>query len=102
MDTVISEGMATAFERDFTGVAAPWGDYTDEVAEWVVELRAQPPDAPTRAWMFEHPDGRRWIGFKVGTYLVDRAMKRSGLSSAEMATLSTEEVVRRASPAREP
>ena len=38
MDSVITEGMATAFERDFAGAAVPWGEYPDDVSAWVEEL----------------------------------------------------------------
>ena len=43
--------------------------------------------------MFHHPDGRRWIGFRAGTFLVDQAMNASGLSSAELVTTATATVV---------
>jgi uncharacterized protein YjaZ len=94
MDAVVSEGMATAFERDFANVAAPWGVYDDAQAEaWLTELMAQPESTPQSPWLYEHPDGRRWIGLKVGTYLVDRAVRASGRTSAQLATLSTRELL---------
>jgi uncharacterized protein YjaZ len=96
MDRVISEGMATAFERDFAGATYPWGQYPDDVAAWVTELMALPKDAPRDHWMSRHPDGRRWIGYKAGTYLVDRAIKASGKSAAELVSASTEDVIRMA------
>lgn len=80
LDAAISEGMATVFERDFAGGAAPWGLYPPEVEAWTAELLALPPAAPRQEWLFRHPDGRRWIGFKVGTYLVERAIRSSGKS----------------------
>ena len=38
MDRAVTEGMATAFERDFAGADAPWGKYPDNVSDWVAEL----------------------------------------------------------------
>lgn len=35
----------------------------DNVEQWVHELRALPSNASYAEWMFQHPDGRRWIGF---------------------------------------
>lgn len=96
MDEVISEGMATVFERDFGGASVPWGAYPDNVSDWVDELRALPPTASRTDWMRRHPDGRRWIGYKAGTYLVDRAMRSSGKSSAELASTPTDEVIKMA------
>jgi Predicted Zn-dependent protease (DUF2268) len=97
MDWVIAEGMATAFERDFAGARPPWGAYPDNVMDWVNELRALP---PTTGWdnrlMILHPDGRRWIGYKSGTYLVDRAARSSGRSSASLVSTPTDSVIRMA------
>jgi hypothetical protein len=93
MDFVVSEGLATAFERDAAGVTYPWGQYPADVSMWVDELLALPPDANRDQWMFRHPDGRRWIGYKAGTYLADRAMKELGRTSAELVSTPTGEVV---------
>lgn len=84
LDAAISEGMATVFERDYAGGAAPWGNYPAEVASWAAELRALPASASRQEWLFRHPDGRRWIGFKVGTYLVERALRSSGKALPEL------------------
>lgn len=98
MDHVVSEGMATAFERDFAGALYPWGQYPDNVAAWVEELLAQPSTAKQDEWIFRHPDGRRWIGMRAGTYLVDRAMTQLNRSSAELVSVSTEEILAAAMP----
>lgn len=98
MDSVVTEGMATAFERDFAGVAVPWGQYPENVREWVDELRALPPDAPAKDWLHRHPDGRRWIGLRAGTYLVDRAARESSRSSADLVTVPTDALLRLALP----
>jgi len=91
-DQVVTEGMATAFERDFAGVAPLWSEYPGDVSSWVEELAKLPPTAKHADWMFRHPDGRRWIGYKAGTYLVDQAMKRLNRSSAELVSTPTDEI----------
>lgn len=95
MDVVVSEGLATAFERDFAGVKPPWGDYPEDVSEWVDELVALPMSAfgSYTKWMLEHPDGRRWIGYRAGTYIVDQAMAASGKSTAELVLTGTAEIL---------
>jgi hypothetical protein len=93
MDDVVREGLATAFERDAAGARVPWGSYPPEVASWVSELRALPADAARDEWLFRHPDGRRWIGLRAGTYLADRAMQASGKSAAELVWSPTDEVI---------
>jgi hypothetical protein len=94
MDHVVGMGMAAAFERDSGGGNYPWGQYSGDMTAAVKELIALPPDTDPGQWMFRHPDGRRWLGIRAGTYLVDRAMRTSGKSAAELVSLSTEDVIR--------
>jgi hypothetical protein len=91
---VVSEGLATAFARDAGGEAeAPWATYPDDVTDWVSELLVLPTTADYQQWMFLHPDGRRWLGYKAGTYLADAAIARSGRSAAELVAVDWEQVV---------
>jgi len=94
MDHVISLGMATAFERDVGGRTYPWGQYPEDVAAWVTELMALPPTENPDRWMSSrHPDGRRWVGMRAGTYLVDQATYASRKSPAELVSVPSAEVI---------
>jgi len=97
VEHAVSEGMATAFERDFAGSAAPWGQYPDNVPEWALALASLPANSSRGHWLFSHPDGRRWIGYKVGTYRVDRAMSKTGHTSATLVTTPAAAVISMAS-----
>jgi hypothetical protein len=94
MDHVVSLGMATAFERDAGGKAYLWGQYPANVTAWVRELIALPATDDLNRWMFRHPDGRRWVGIRAGTYLVDRAMSASGKSAAQLVSVPSAEIIR--------
>jgi uncharacterized protein YjaZ len=94
VDHIVTEGLATAFERDFGKADPPWGKAPPEVTAWTREVLEQPDTSELGPWMIRHPDGRRWIGMRVGTSLVDRASRASGRSSAALVFASTEEVVR--------
>jgi hypothetical protein len=96
MDMVVFEGLATAFERDFGGANPPWGapPSSEEETAWTRELLAEPDDAPRDPWLHRHPDGRRWIGMRVGTSMADRAAKASGRTSATMVATPTSEILR--------
>ena len=93
IDGVVCEGLATAFERDFGGRTPPWGSYPDNIATWVHELLGLPANALYHHWMFQHPDGRQWIGYRAGTFIADRAFAGTGRTSADLATASTDEVL---------
>jgi Predicted Zn-dependent protease (DUF2268) len=95
---VVSEGLATAFERDAAGHRAPWGEYPPEVRAWVAELLALPDDAPYGEWMFRHSDGRRWVGYRAGTFIADLAMAQSRRSAADLVMTPTAEILALAFP----
>jgi uncharacterized protein YjaZ len=94
MQRVVGEGLATVFERDAAGMPAPWGKYPPDAGAWTKELLALPSDTSFKPWMSRHPDGRRWIGYKVGTYVVERAMRASHKSAAELVHTSTADILR--------
>lgn len=94
VDHVVTEGLAIAYERAHLPSVPPWGEAPPAPLEWWAELRAVPEPADVPAWMIRHPDGRRWIGMRVGTFLVERATKTSGRSAAKLVFAPTEEVVR--------
>jgi uncharacterized protein YjaZ len=92
-DQAIDEGLATVFERKSGTAYSPWADYPVNVGEWTQEFLALPAGAPRDHWMKMHPDGRRWIGYKVGTSLVERAMRATGRTVEELMALPTREIV---------
>jgi hypothetical protein len=96
MDAVVAEGMATCFERDFGHTTPLAAQYPPNVEEWVKELMALPNSAFRNyyQWMIQHPDGRRWIGYKAGVYIIEKASSASKKTSAELVNTSTEEILK--------
>jgi uncharacterized protein YjaZ len=94
VDRVVDEGLATAFERDVASVDPPWGKAPPEIMDWTREILRQPPDAEQERWLIRHSDGRRWIGMRVGTFLVDRACRAAGKTPAELVFTPSAEIVR--------
>lgn len=94
LSAAVSEGLATAFQEEVTGVALPWGQYDEAQADaWLVELQELPVGTDSRPWRFRHPDGRRWIAYRAGKRLVDLAKLHSGQTAAEMVGFSADEVM---------
>ena len=63
----------------------------EDVLAWVGELLKLPESERWDQWMYQHPDGRRWIGYRAGTYIADRAISESGRSAAELVLIPNEE-----------
>ncbi|MEL6188381.1 MAG: hypothetical protein AAFU79_27475 [Myxococcota bacterium] len=81
--------------RDFAGSKPSTAEDLADVADWVSELMALPVDANYRKWMYYNPDnGRELIGYRVGTYLVDRAIAASDETPVALVDMSTEEIPR--------
>lgn len=77
-ENAILEGLATTFEREFANYTPLWGDYSGiPVQEWTQELLAHRDeiDFNYQKWFFGTDDGRRWVGYHVGTYIVDRTLE---------------------------
>jgi len=82
----IGEGLATVFARDTAAAHEPWAAYAPAViADWAVDLVTQPCDARTLgSYRFAHPDGREWIAFRVGTWLIDTVTARTATTAAAL------------------
>jgi len=89
LDRAVREGLAIAFERDCAHSLNPRGLYKSEVEAWVEELRDAPDDLTIDEWTERHAHGRRYVIARVGTYLVDRALRASGKSASQLASTPT-------------
>jgi hypothetical protein len=89
LDRAVREGLALAFERDCAHSLNPRARYDRSVAAWVDELRQAPDDLTVDEWMERYAQGRRHVVARAGTYLVDRALQRSGKSASQLATTPT-------------
>lgn len=93
VDMAIDEGLATAFERDVGHVNPPWGEPPPDGVAWTRELLRVPERARRDEWLFEHPDGRRWIAMRAGTFIVDQATRHTGKSPAQMVAMPSGEIL---------
>jgi hypothetical protein len=89
---VVSEGLAAAFERDFAHVRVPFGEYPPTVTDWLAEL-TQLPESERHEYLARDDGDRKWILNKIGTYIADRAIRRSGRSAAALVRVPTDDVL---------
>lgn len=92
LDNCINEGLAVVFAREYTGYKAPWDKYPKEVTKWLKEVQKAGKCIDWYHYMFLHPDGRPWIGYKVGTYVIDQAMKNSGKTVIELTKMECRDI----------
>jgi uncharacterized protein YjaZ len=94
LDNCVMEGLATVFERERAGASPLYGQYEAAKARtWLVEIRKKSAAIPWRDYMFTHPDGRKWIGYKVGTYLIDQAVHNSGKTIEELTRMECKDIL---------
>lgn len=85
----ITEGMATVFERDYADWQPFWGIYEDDaiMRQWYEEIKKLPDGREKDMRYFtHHPDGRRWIVYKTGTWVIDKLLA-SGENFSTLVTL---------------
>lgn len=93
LNSAVFEGSATVFETDYAGASPLWGKYDGEpMDDWLKEL-ATKSSRDYSDYFFDHPDGRKWIGYKVGTWLVREAMKNSGKGVVDLTRTPWREMV---------
>lgn len=93
----IFEGLAVVFERDSCGNNPILGQYDPDVINvWFKELIQNKFDKNKKHWLFEHPDGRKWIGYKVGAYIVDQAAVNTTETSATLVSATADDILKMA------
>lgn len=102
-ENAIYEGMATVFEREYTGVFEPYGDYRqiseEKLKQWAQELNKLSAEVFAdekvyTKWKFYHPElQERWITYRTGTYLVDQVLKKHDLNILDLKTKKASEVL---------
>ena len=94
-NAMVNEGLAVAFTEIYTGNINDVNSYTEEADNWVNEILSLPLDASYAQWvMGEHPDGRTYIGYRTGNFLVRRAMNNSGKNILELSNLTPNEIIK--------
>jgi hypothetical protein len=90
----VNEGLAIVFSEIYTGVFLPWNKYPNNVDQWVKEIISLPKKSNYRSWMFQHPDGRMGIGYKVGNFIIREAMAKSNKDILKLSKLSHKKILK--------
>lgn len=97
IDSAIYEGAATVFERDRANAKPLWGQKGDDetMLKWLEEVRNLPKGYDYRKYKFFDPDtGRRWILYRVGTFIIDQALGNNpDIAIEDLAAKSLDEIL---------
>lgn len=78
LQAVVYEGLATVFEEKQYGNLSPWSQYeeVETMNQWLDEIAGLPTNHKNFDYLFTHPDGRRWIIYKTGTWMIETLLAR--------------------------
>jgi uncharacterized protein YjaZ len=105
LDSAIYEGCASVFEREYTQPDLLPGDYSacseSQLQEWRDALANISNDdyknGDTGLWvkwaLYDKEANERWRVYKVGTWLVDRALQNSGGDILDFRKLTAEQIL---------
>jgi len=95
----VLEGAATVFEREFGQTNPPWSQYENDktMLLWFEEIKDLELDLNNiiyNDYKFGEIDGHKWMLYKLGTWVVDRALKLNpDLSIADFAGKDPKEII---------
>jgi hypothetical protein len=93
-NAMVNEGLAVAFTEKYTGNIYEANSYTNQAHYWVEEILDLPLNANYSDWvMGEHPDGRTYIAYRTGNYLIHQAMSLSGKNILELSELMPDKII---------
>lgn len=93
-NAMVNEGLAVAFAEQYTGAVYEANSYTDHAHKWVKEILELPLNANYSDWvMGEHPDGRTFIAYRTGNYLIQKAISLSGKNILELSELMPDDII---------
>lgn len=105
LEAAVYEGCATVFERDYLESAPKWADYSmhDEATlqHWLDEVKTITADQyfessgeTWRKWAFYDAEtDASWRIYKIGTWLVDAVIRKTGFDAIKLNSLSANEIM---------
>jgi hypothetical protein len=87
------EGLAVAFERDAADSTAPYADYSGLPVALLTHMLISGRVEDLDSWFYGSVRQGRWLGYRVGTFLVDRIMSATSLEIHELVSVRTGELL---------
>ncbi|WP_421871658.1 DUF2268 domain-containing putative Zn-dependent protease [Marinoscillum sp.] len=94
LSAAVNEGLAVVFAEQYTHQIKSANAYPPNVDEWVLDIMALPDGANYSHWVSgTNPDGRQYIGYRAGKYLIEEALKNSNYDILQLSNLDVAEIV---------
>lgn len=100
IESIISEGIATAFEKDYLKMDVDWGHYTQEnIVRFFEIIKEVGKDGLEQtgdhsAYIFGNESIPKFFGYRLGTYIIDEFRKNNpNLSWEEITKMSHEKIL---------
>lgn len=97
IEAAVFEGCATVFARDYANKTPGWAEYEDEqtMLAWCQEIEQVPSGQDYRNLRFFDPaTGRKWVVYRTGVFIVDRALQATGLDIIALRLKNVDEIVK--------
>ncbi|MBI4095362.1 MAG: hypothetical protein HY438_00715 [DPANN group archaeon] len=95
LQAIIAEGLAIAVEEEFFNNIPPYGKYTKkEVEKYLKILNKNLHVKKYDYYEWFHGAGKlpRWLGYKVGAYIVKQAKANTGLTTVKLTRVPAEKI----------
>lgn len=95
LQAVVYEGLATVFEKQHGHNPPLWSQYEDDATmqEWLAEIKKLPVDVKNFDFLFNHPDGRKWVIYKTGTWMIEKLLAANKHSLHDLVKMPHEDVI---------
>jgi len=105
LQSAIYEGCAVVFEREYAKNTPPYADYSQhtelELEAWLDEVKKIGNEyfedvTLWRKWAFYNDElEQKWIIYKLGVWLVDKTLRRTGLDIIDLRNMSADEIIKK-------
>ena len=93
-NAMVNEGLAVVFSEEYTGKTYVPNSFDEEADLWIKEIIDLPKNVSYSDWVSgTHPDGRTYIAYRSGNYLIQKAMSLSEKNILELSELSPSEII---------
>jgi uncharacterized protein YjaZ len=96
LEAAVTEGLATVFEEEMDNKhSALYGRYEKQIHKYIRLFKKSMKKGFNHSeWFFGSGKFPRWLGYKIGAYVVRSAKQRTGLTTVDMLKMPAKKIYR--------